>query len=168
MAPTWFSWVLGLAGATALGCDGDGTMAAQEAADEGEAADDDAEAEGCATEMRADRYALGLRKEGAASTVEFVEALPAPPERGDNTWRVRVTDPAGEGMPDLAMAVTPFMPDHQHGTTVEVVVTQGTTAGEYVLAPVNLFMPGLWEVTLAMTTEDGTEDEVVFRFCVDP
>ena len=169
VASSWFSWVLALALAPVLGCDGDGMeMEMDEDAADEEAGDEDAYASDCTTEMRADRYALGLRKIGSEFTVQFVDALPAPPERGDNTWRVMVMDQGGAGMTDLAIAAAPFMPDHQHGTTVKTEVTEGEIPGEYVLEPVNLFMPGLWEVTLAMTAPDGTDDDVVFRFCVDP
>ncbi|HET6585249.1 MAG TPA: FixH family protein [Nannocystaceae bacterium] len=155
---------LGLAG-----CDEDAMAEADDdAGDEDAGADEDATARDCTTEMRADHYALGLRKVGSAFTVQFVDALPAPPARGDNTWRVMVTDDGGAGLSDLALGATPFMPDHGHGTTVATTVTPGAVPGEYVLDPVNLFMPGLWEVTLEMTTPDATTDEVVFRFCVDP
>lgn len=122
----------------------------------------------CTTERRADAYGVGLAKTGSAFTVAFVDAMPAPPTRGDNTWRVQVTDESDAPVTDLALAVAPFMPDHMHGTSIEAHVEPGETAGEYVIAPVNLFMPGLWEVTLEMTTPDGDEDDVVFAFCVDP
>jgi hypothetical protein len=154
--------VLVAAGPLALAaCDGESM-----ASDDGDEAD--AQPRGCASELRADTYALGLRKVGGAFTVQFADALPAPPTRGDNTWTVMVMDANGAGMTDLSLAAVPFMPDHMHGTTVETVVTPGPIPGEYVLDPVNLFMPGLWEVTLEMTAQDGTEDDVVFSFCVDP
>ncbi len=146
-------WVLGI---FALGaCDDDAMSAGDE--------DADAEARGCETETRADTYALGLAKTGTATTVTFVDAMPAPPTRGDNRWTVQVTDDRGAAMTGLELSATPFMPDHMHGTTVETEVTE-LGDGTYVLEPVNLFMPGLWEVTLEL----GTDDEVVFAFCVDP
>jgi len=40
--------------------------------------------------------------------------------------------------------------------------------GTYVLSPVNMFMPGLWEITLRIAADDHDDDEVVFSFCVDP
>ena len=165
-ASSWLSrvlWPVLAVSVPVLGCDGDGMMAGSDEAD-----DDSAESRDCTDELRAEEYVLGLRKVGSAFSVQFVEALPAPPSRGDNTWRVMVTDMAGAGMSDLAIAATPFMPDHQHGSTVRTEVTEGAIPGEYVLSPVNLFMPGLWEVTLEMTAPDGTEDEVMFPFCVDP
>ena len=37
--------------------------------------------------------------------------------------------------------------------------------GQYELAPVNLWMPGLWETTISASSATGT-DSVVFRFCI--
>lgn len=122
---------------------------------------------GCELETRDDDYALGLTKRGEWTDVAFKDALPAPPSRGDNTWTVHVTDHAGHALDDLDVAVDPFMPDHFHGTTIRCEVSPGDAPGDYVLDPLNLFMPGLWEVTV--TVSDGArEDEVLFSFCVDP
>jgi len=151
--------LVGIAGLA--GCDGDDMGMA-------ESADELPEARDCTTETRADDYAVGLAKTGAAYTVTFVDAMPAPPTRGDNTWRVRVADAGGAAMSEMIMDAAPFMPDHMHGTSIVAHVSPGETAGEYVIAPVSLFMPGLWEVTLELVAPDGTQDEVVFGFCVDP
>lgn len=128
---------------------------------------DEPEARDCAIETRADAYALGMRKLGGEVEVAIVEATPAPPARGDNTWRVRVQDAAGSAMA-AAITVDTYMPDHQHGSSIRTDVVETEIDGEFVLDPVNLFMPGLWEVTLDLTLDDGTPDAVVFRFCVDP
>lgn len=131
-------------------------------------APDDAAPRGCAAETRADTYTLGMAKQGEHARVSFVDASPAPPERGDNTWRVAVTDDTGTPLPDLAIEVEPYMPDHMHGTSIAAHVTPGDAPGEYVIAPVNMFMPGLWQVTLYLSLPDGGEDSVQFDFCVDP
>lgn len=122
----------------------------------------------CADETRDDDYALGLAKSGAHMTVTFVDAMPAPPARGDNTWVVAIHDATGAPLRGLALSVDPYMPDHQHGTSIATHVDEAETAGQYVLAPVNLFMPGLWEVTIAASGVPGGDDAIVFRFCVDP
>ncbi|HWB81287.1 MAG TPA: FixH family protein [Nannocystaceae bacterium] len=138
----------------------------------GMADDDDAampmdEPRGCATEARADTYVLGMAKQGERVQVAFVDALPAPPERGDNTWRVAITQ-AGAPLSDVEVEVEPYMPDHMHGTSIEAHVTAADAPGEYVIEPVNMFMPGLWQVQLYMTLPDGSDDQVQFDFCVDP
>lgn len=121
----------------------------------------------CAIETRADDYALGMQRSGERLTVAILDATPAPPSRGDNTWRVRVQDDAG--LPQAAtIEVSTFMPDHQHGSSIAAQVEPTEAPGEFVITPVDFFMPGLWEVTLDLQQDDGFEDAVLFRFCVDP
>jgi hypothetical protein len=149
-----------LAVVAAFGCD----------APEQDAGDEDEMMEvGCAAETRADDYALGLEKSGATVRVQFVDAVPAPPDRGDNTWVVRVLDLAsGQPVDDALLDVEPYMPDHNHGSSIATGVTPTGEPGELQLDPVNLFMPALWEVRLNFVRADETPDQVVFRFCVDP
>jgi hypothetical protein len=135
------------------------------------AEDDDADAgpSGCAAEDRDDVYTLGLERSGEHVMVRFVDAMPAPPARFDNTWVLDVLDPA-TGMPldDAELTVEPYMPDHNHGTSIQCNVEKMAEPGRVMLEPVNLFMPGLWDVRLHFAMADGTSDLVVFRFCVDP
>jgi hypothetical protein len=142
-----------------LGCD--------PAAEEDPAADPEPAARDCAIETRADDYALGMRRSGDRLAVAILDATPAPPSRGDNTWRVRIEDDAGLPQP-ATIEVSTFMPDHQHGSSIAAQVEPTEATGEFVISPVNFFMPGLWEVTLDLQQEDGADDAVVFRFCVDP
>jgi hypothetical protein len=123
---------------------------------------DTGEQSDCEAETRDDEFMIGLSKSGASVTVTFVSADPAPPIKGDNTWTVTLSDPTAS-----ITTVTPFMPDHEHGTAVEAVVSATANPGEFVLTPVNLFMSGLWEVTLDISTQAGTNDQVVFAFCVE-
>ncbi len=59
------------------------------------------------------------------------------------------------------------MPDHGHGTPIEAAATPTQNPGEFTVTPVNLFMAGLWEVTLDIDAGAGTTDQVVFAFCVE-
>ena len=122
----------------------------------------------CAEETRDEEFVMGLTKAGVDGRLEFklVSSDPAPPSRGDNRWIVQLSTMTAPVMPvsGAAMTVTPFMPDHQHVSGETVIVTPTATAGEYQLDPVNLFMPGLWEITLRVT--GATEDRAVFRFCL--
>jgi hypothetical protein len=43
-------------------------------------------------------------------------------------------------------------------------ITPTGTAGQYTLAPVNLWMPGVWQTTIAVTSP--TPDSAVFSFCL--
>jgi hypothetical protein len=141
-----------------------------DAGDEMASDDDDDGVEsprGCATETRADSYALGMATQGERVQVAFVDASPAPPERGDNTWRVAITQ-GGAPLSDLDVEVEPYMPDHMHGTSIAAHVTATDVPGEYVIDPVNMFMPGLWLVHLYLSLPAGSDDTVEFDFCVDP
>lgn len=150
-----FGLSLGLGAALATGaCSDDG--------------DEDDLSYNCATETRADEFVLGLTKPGESGRYMFklVGADPAPPARGDNSWVLGVETTASPAAPvtGAPMTVTPFMPDHEHGSGKTVTITPMTNAGEYKLEPVNLWMPGLWEVTVQVT--GAQSDRAVFRFCL--
>ncbi len=121
----------------------------------------------CEAEDRDEQFLAGMQKQGAGGTlVSLLSATPAPPSRDDNAWQI---DVSRGGMPvtGATIKVTPFMPDHRHGTSVQVVVTPDAgMPGRYQLAPINLWMPGLWEITVDVTPPGGTRDSVVFRFCI--
>jgi len=124
----------------------------------------------CATETRADSFAVGLDKHGAAAALDFklMQADPAPPARGDNIWQLQVSamsgGTVGATVAGATLTATPFMPDHAHGTPIQVVITD-KGGGMYQLSPVNLWMPGLWETTITATSASGS-DQAVFRFCI--
>jgi hypothetical protein len=130
--------------------------------------DDDGTSYNCAAETRADEFAIGLAKPGESSRLEFklLSSDPAPPSRGDNVWILQLSTLAAPATPvsGAAMSVTPFMPDHAHGSGKTVTVTPMAEPGQYELDPVNLWMPGLWEVTIQVSGADG--DRAVFRFCL--
>jgi hypothetical protein len=58
------------------------------------------------------------------------------------------------------------MPDHGHGTPIEAITTPVGSGGEYAVTPLNLWMPGLWRVTV--TLSDGSPvDSVEYFFCIN-
>lgn len=129
---------------------------------------DDGESYNCAAEDRDDDFVVGLTKPGQSNKLSFklLSATPAPPARGDNTWLLEVSSVATSApMPGVTMVATPFMPDHQHGTPISVVITPQATDGQYELAPVNMWMPGLWQTTIEAQVGADT-DKVVFAFCI--
>jgi hypothetical protein len=141
--------------------------------DDGGGHDDDGTSYNCAAETRADEFVIGLAKPGELGVYDFklLSSDPAPPSRGDNTWTVELNTMAAPAAPvsGATLRATPFMPDHAHGSGKTVIVTPMTAAGQYQLEPVNLWMPGLWEVTIQAeaTSGGGTQrDRVVFRFCL--
>ncbi|MFO0591030.1 MAG: FixH family protein [Polyangiaceae bacterium] len=122
---------------------------------------------GCATDTRAQVYAVGLSESSADGAVKitFVDADPAPPAKGNNTWTVKLTDGSGAALAGATIEATAYMPDHGHTSPIKPTGTE-KDPGTYELTPVNLFMPGIWEVTLKVTPAGGMAEEVKFTFCV--
>lgn len=120
----------------------------------------------CATEDRADPYVAGMTAEGSAGySVKLVQSTPAPPAKGDNTWELQLLD-GTTPVDGATLELVPFMPDHGHGTPIGAEVTAGGSDGMYTATPVNLWMPGYWEVTVNITDGSNT-DSVVFKTCID-
>lgn len=126
----------------------------------------------CTQVSGTDEFVVGLDKPGQAGLLAFqmMSADPAPPQRGDNTWVVQLSElgSGGAGAPidGATLTATPFMPEHQHGSPLRVVVTPAGAPGQYTLSPVNLWMPGVWETTIRATS-GTTIDSAVFRFCIN-
>ena len=112
-----------------------------------------------------DTFVAGMARLGADArlAIRILDASPAPPQRGLNDWRIQVNDAAGAPRPGCTLTVGLFMPAHGHSSTTQPVVTAGATAGDYRIEDMNLFMPGVWEITLEPTCGDLT-DQVLFAF----
>jgi hypothetical protein len=99
-------------------------------------------------------------------TLQLQKSDPAPPAKGDNTWDIQLVDALGAPVNGATIDVTPFMPDHGHGTAIDAVATPASSGeGEYSISPINLWMPGLWQVTLRAEAGDA-QDDVVLGFCI--
>lgn len=128
-------------------------------------------ADDCTNDPRAETFFAGIDHHGDASSLDFVivSADPAPPARPNNTWVLQVNGMSagvvGAPQTGVAMAVTPFMPDHQHGTPIPVNITTMPTAGQYQLSPINTWMPGLWTVTI-QAQSGSVSDQTTFSFCI--
>ncbi len=114
-----------------------------------------------------DTYEAGMNRQAqpGAITVELEESDPAPPVvRKDNVWWLRLSDAEGEPLLNAELLVTPYMPKHQHGSAEVVVEELGD--GRYKLSPIELIMPGVWEIPVSITPPDGETSEMTFRFCI--
>ena len=120
----------------------------------------------CSTVTGTDTFTVGLDKPGLTGAVDFklMSIDPAPVVRGNNTWVVELLA-GGAPMDGASITASPFMPAHQHGSPITPVVTATGTAGEYSISPINLWMPGVWQTTLTVTS--GTADRAVYSFCVN-
>jgi hypothetical protein len=120
---------------------------------------------GCTNDPRAQTYMPGMQTAGSAGHWHFtlVSSAPSPPAKGTNSWVVDITDESGAPVTGATLTVTPWMPDHGHGTSVVPVITP--TGESYTIDPLYLFMPGLWRVTIS--GQDGSvTDTGVFTFCI--
>lgn len=126
----------------------------------------------CQKDTRVDTYVSNFTKASASGKlkVSLTTSDPAPPAVGTNSWTLRVTDGAGAPITNAPITIASFMPDHGHGSSVRAVITPGSD-GTYTVAPVYLFMPGVWRVTFALPGGDagagaGAPEEVAFFFCI--
>lgn len=125
---------------------------------------------GCGGDTRAQAYQAGMTATvpETALAVRLVEAQPGPPDRGDNTFRLRLEDGAGAAVDTATISVRPWMPDHGHGATPEVWALERLGPGEGRVGPINFFMPGLWEVQVRVQPDSSTAPKrATFSFCVE-
>jgi hypothetical protein len=136
------------------------------ACDGGAPADDGGALFTCEKETRDVDYAPELTRTSTSGNWQAVLGVsePGPPVKGTNAWTVRVVDGAGTPRDDVTVTARTFMPDHNHGSTVKPQVTP-MGGGVYRVAPLYLYMAGLWQVTLDI--DAPTEpDSVMFPICI--
>lgn len=116
---------------------------------------------------RGETFSAGMSRLGENQALEFtlLDAAPAPPQQYDNVWTLQIDDAAGAPVESATLSVKTWMPDHGHGSPKQVGISQ-SGGGTYVLDPVNLFMAGLWEITIDATPTAGSADSVTFSFCI--
>jgi hypothetical protein len=76
--------------------------------------------------------------------------------------RVRVGDVRGVGIDAASITIDGGMPEHGHGLPTKPRVTKNLGDGIYEIEGVRFNMGGWWELTLAISTPDGT-DNVTFN-----
>jgi hypothetical protein len=123
----------------------------------------------CDADDRDEAFTANMARTGSGTTLfTIVSAQPALPIRGDNTW---IIDVAKSGAPmtaaDATFNLTPFMPDHRHGSGIKPVWTpDAAVPGRFSVGPINLWMPGIWELTFDATPTAAPRDSVKFTFCI--
>jgi hypothetical protein len=122
----------------------------------------------CSKVTGVDTFVVGLEHMGTSGVFDFklMSADPAPPARDCNTWILELDAlPGGTPVTGASLAVTPYMPAHGHPAGKPVMITPMPTAGDYQLADVNLWMPGVWETTI-VATQGSMTDSAVYKFCI--
>jgi hypothetical protein len=97
-------------------------------------------------------------------TVELVEAEPAPPRVGLNSWTLRLESAEGDPVTGAVLSLTPFMPSMGHGSPRRPTVSE-LDGGTYLASPVQFTMPGYWRTTVTVEAS-GLTDAVRIAFCV--
>jgi hypothetical protein len=90
---------------------------------------------------------------------------PWPLVKGENTLTVTVVDAADNPVTDATLTLKPFMPDHGHGSSIVPLVGPAKPDGSIEIDHVNTAMPGIWQLTFAVT-KGGQSDSSVVTFCV--
>ena len=122
----------------------------------------------CAADTRKDIYTAGLSKPTASGAlkIELMDATPAPPQKLSNALVLKVVDAGGAPVDGATLSVTPFMPDHGHGSSVKpTVMPMG--GGVYAVSNVYLPMPGLWRLTVTVQMPNVAAQDAAFQFCID-
>jgi hypothetical protein len=120
----------------------------------------------CSTDTRKDVYADGMTKQAGTLSIKLLQANPSPPAKGTNTITLELSDASGAPVDNATITVTPFMPDHGHGSAVVPTVTP-SGGGKYAVSNVYLAMAGLWKVTFSVQVAGGAVQETAFQFCLD-
>jgi hypothetical protein len=123
-------------------------------------------ASACETDTRKDTYVAGLSKSAGPLSVRIVDATPAPPTKGTNVMTLQIVHGGGKPVDGATVSVTPFMPDHGHGSAVVPVVTP-MGDGKYSVSKIYLAMAGLWKLTITVTPAGGSPSDTAFSFCLD-
>jgi hypothetical protein len=146
----------------------------------GDAGDDDALFVTCDTDESVPPYEPGRQVISTGTgklAIKWLQNIPGPPGgapgppvKGNNTWTVQVEDvETGTALDGLTLTILPWMVLHNHGT-LEVTVTPSGEPGQYTLAPMYLYMSGVWDVRFtivgAPTDVGAASDTATIKICI--
>lgn len=106
------------------------------------------------------------RTPGGEFSVTLTEANPREFALGDSDWTLHVDGADGKPAPGLTFKVVPWMTEHNHGAVKAVVVTD-LGDGDYEAKPINVNMPGIWDVRVEFPSDGGTALRAVLSFCAN-
>lgn len=154
------SWLAAAAVVVGVGCGGSGSQNSQTGGP------DAGDVITCQNDPRVMNYVSGLTVTSTSGAHKYVllSSDPAPPARGNDTWKIKITDAQGNALSGLSASVLPFMPDHGHGTSVNASITANSD-GTYTVTPLYFFMPGVWRISFSVPPTQQS-DVGNFYFCV--
>lgn len=110
-------------------------------------------------------YSSGLSATGPNGVqVTLNDADPAPPGVGFNVFNLSVRDDAGNTLSTAQLTVTPYMPQHHHGSPSVPEVEQ-LENGTYRVTRIEFTMPGYWELTIDVSSA-GVDDSLRLNLCI--
>ncbi len=113
-----------------------------------------------------DDYSANLSKTGSSGQIRFVlvDAKPAPPWKGNNTWTLKLFDSSGAPIQNATFKIKTWMPQMHHGSSV-LPMQAANADGTYSISSLYLIMAGIWQVTF--TAQAGPlSDTAMYTFCV--
>jgi hypothetical protein len=82
-----------------------------------------------------------------------------PPDINEiHSWTIHLETPDGQAVENAQIAVDGGMPQHNHGFPTAPEVTEKLGGGDYLLEGVKFNMAGWWELKLAISAGDQTDD----------
>jgi hypothetical protein len=78
-----------------------------------------------------------------------------------HAWTLHLEDPQGNPVVGANLQVSGGMPAHDHGLPTYPRITAELGDGDYRLDGMRFHMSGDWEITITITTDDGTDSVVV-------
>jgi hypothetical protein len=117
-----------------------------------------------------DTYVVGLEKTGEESVfaLRLADSMPSPRDTGRYTWLVTLVDADGQPVSGATIQAEPTMPAHGHGTNPKYTdATETDDSGTYELREMDLFMEGVWNIMIRISTEDGRQDRIEYNFYLE-
>ena len=104
---------------------------------------------------------------GERYILSLLEAVPARPERGVNQWRVSLSKTVSNELIDQCqIMLTPYMPDHGHGSPLTPLVTP-LSDGIYLIEEIAFTMPGLWEMRFDVSCDQEGQEPLIYPFWLE-
>ena len=121
---------------------------------------------------------LPLTRAGDKGALQFVlvdPMTPNPPSQDSNSWTLKVVDPTGKALDDVAVSfpndtahgasANPWMPKMGHGSVTPKATNNGD--GTYAISNLYFTMPGIWQLTVkAQSSSASATDSTMLSFCV--